>query len=69
MEILQIRGFFMSFKIALNNYIKTLECTSKELADSSNLSPSLISKYRNGDRKPKVDSVHIYRLVSGLCDI
>lgn len=56
----------MSFEKKLNDYIEILDCTSKKLADSANLSTSLISRYRNGERVPKIDSEQFDKLVYGL---
>lgn len=42
----------MTFNDILNKYITLIECTSKELAKTSSLSESIISRYRNGNRIP-----------------
>ena len=42
----------MSFSELLNDYISTIDCTSKELSDKSMLSNSTISRYRSGERVP-----------------
>ena len=52
----------MDFKTALNNYIKKLNCTSKELAIKANLSETVISRYRNGLRTPGVNKDEIKNL-------
>ena len=46
----------MKFNEVLNNYISILNSSSKEVADISNISESVISRYRSGKRKPKVNS-------------
>ena len=56
----------MKFDEQLNEYINTLNILSKELSIKSNLSASIISKYRKGERKPKIDSPQFQNLVSGL---
>ena len=46
----------MTFKNRLNEYLNNINCSSKELSIKSNVSESVISRYRNGDRTPKIDS-------------
>lgn len=46
----------MTFKNKLNEYLNKINCSSKELSIKSNVSESVISRYRNGDRTPKIDS-------------
>ena len=41
----------MSFKECLNEYIKQIQCTGKELAVSSGISETVISRYRKGEIK------------------
>ncbi|MBR3161728.1 MAG: helix-turn-helix transcriptional regulator [Bacilli bacterium] len=59
----------MSFSDLLNNYIEIFDCTAKELADAANMSPSVISRYRTGDRVPKYDSNQFNQLVDGLATL
>lgn len=59
----------MNFADILNNYIDVLNCTSKELADSSGLSPAAISRYRSGERIPSFNSEQFNSLVLGLTKI
>lgn len=59
----------MSYYEKLNEYMQSIPCTSKELALHSGLSISLISKYRNGSRSPKVDSQNFYKVITGLKDL
>ena len=56
----------MDFKTALNNYIKKLNCTSKELAIKANLSETVISRYRNGLRTPGVNKDEIKNLANAI---
>ena len=56
----------MEFKTKLNNYIDILNCSSKELAEASMLSPAAISRYRNGERTPDFKSSQFNSLVSGI---
>ena len=59
----------MKFNEVLNNYISILNSSSKEVADISNISESVISRYRSGKRKPKVNSKQLNDLINGLYDI
>ena len=56
----------MDFSNILNDYIDKINCTSKQLAMESNISPSLISRYRNGQRIPKYNSKQYTNLINGL---
>ena len=49
----------MEFNDILNKYIKLIKCTSKELAQKSNLSESIISRYRNASRIPNKETLKI----------
>ena len=59
----------MDFVQVLNDYINTLDITAKELAESSGLTPSVISRYRTGERQPALDSVQLEMLIHGLCQL
>ena len=54
------------FKDILIKYMEELDCSSKELADSSGLSAATISRYRSGDRLPQWDSENYNKLIAGL---
>ena len=54
----------MNFKDKLNEYISRLECTAKDLAESSGLSAATISRYRSGERVP--DSEQLNALINGI---
>jgi len=56
----------MEFEKLLNHYMEVLNCTSKELSARSELSPPIISRYKNGNRKPAPDSEQLHSLVRGL---
>ena len=56
----------MEFKDVLNKYIESVNCTSKELANTSNVAPSIISRYRNGYSVPKYDSRQINSIIDSL---
>lgn len=56
----------MTFEEKLNEYIALLECTAKELSDASGLSPSVISRYRAGNRAPEPNSDSLHSLAAGI---
>lgn len=45
----------MDFKKLLDDYMKQLDCTAKDLAENSGLSAATISRYRSGDRIRKME--------------
>ena len=47
----------MTFSNILNKYMQDIECSSKELANASSLSQSIISRYKNGERIPTNDNL------------
>ena len=59
----------MKFNEVLNNYISILNSSSKEVAIKSNISESVISRYRSGKRKPKVNGKQLNDLINGLYEI
>lgn len=59
----------MNFSKKLNEYIELIECSAKDLADASGISPTVISRYRNGDRIPKYPSTQIENLIFGICKV
>ena len=59
----------MDFKTLLNNYLDILNCSSSELAKYSNISSSIISRYKTGDRTPKLDSDIIKKIIAGIVEI
>ena len=56
----------MTFQELLNCYIEEIPCTAKELAKSSDISETTISRYRKGERIPSSDSENLKRLASGI---
>ena len=56
----------MYFSDILNNYIDIIGCTAKELSKASNISPAVLSRYRNGTRIPKYNSDQLIQLINGL---
>lgn len=59
----------MEFKDKLNEYIELLDCTAKDLAESSGLSAATISRYRSGERVPEANTQNFTNLVKGLVAI
>ena len=47
----------MKFSEKLNYYIALVHCSSKELAQASRLSESIISRYRKGNRLPSLENL------------
>ena len=59
----------MDFKKLLDDYMKQLDCTAKDLAENSGLSAATISRYRSGDRIPEDGTENFYRLINGIVSI
>lgn len=59
----------MDFCDKLNEYIKKIECSSKDIVEASGLSSTVISRYRKGDRTPNLKSDQLEKLVIGLAKI
>lgn len=56
----------MEFKDILNDYIARLQCNAKDLVEMTGLSAANISRYRNGDRVPNMDSPQLKALTTGI---
>lgn len=56
----------MKFSEELNNYMSLLDCSAQDLSNSSNLSPTLISRYLNDKRTPRSQSEYINKIADGL---
>lgn len=56
----------MSFGDELNNYMKLLNCNSKDICDISGISPTVISRYLNNKRTPKINSDNFDKIVNSL---
>ena len=56
----------MEFKDILNEYIKMVGWSAKDLADQSGLSAATISRFRSGERKPDGDGEQLKRLAEGI---
>lgn len=59
----------MDFKDKLAEYIELLNCSAKDLSESSGLSAATISRYQSGERVPKADSENFLNLVNGIVRI
>lgn len=59
----------MKFCELLDQYMKQLGCTGKELSDLSGISSSVISRYRNGEREPQINSDTVTALSEALSAI
>ena len=59
----------MSFKDILNEYLEKINCSSKELSNVSNISESVISRYRSGERTPKENSEQINKLINAIYEL
>lgn len=59
----------MDFKKLLDDYMKQLDCTAKDLAENSGLSAATISRYRSGERIPEDRSENFDRLINGIVSI
>ena len=59
----------MDFKKLLEDYMKQLDCTAKDLAENSGLSAATISRYRSGERIPEDGSENFDRLINGIVSI
>lgn len=56
----------MKFNEKLNEYIEILDCTAKELSQHSGISTATISRYRNGERVPEINSDALNQLCSAI---
>ena len=59
----------MKFSDCLNEYMRKLSCTGKELAEYAGLSEAVISRYRKGEREPSENSVHLQKLSFGIASV
>ena len=59
----------MKFSEELNNYLKILDCSAQDLSNKSRLSPTLISRYLNDKRTPRVESEYFNKIVNGIYQI
>ena len=54
----------MEISDILKNYMQELKCTSKELSKASNISETIISRYRTGNRIP--NQTNLDKIIEGL---
>ena len=59
----------MNFSYELNNYINLLNCSPKEFSEISGLSPTIISRYLNGKRTPRIQSQYFNQIVNSIYEI
>ena len=59
----------MTFSEVLNKYIEQINCSSKDLSTTSQLSSAVISRYRKGERTPTLKSKQFDQLVDGLYEL
>ena len=59
----------MSFVSTLNEYCTLLDCSSKDLAERSGVSPSTLSRYRSGRRTPSYEGESVRKLAYGIVSI
>ena len=59
----------MTFSEVLNKYIEQINCSSKDLSTTSQLSSPVISRYRKGERTPALKSKQFDQLVDGLYEL
>lgn len=59
----------MDFKDKLTEYMEQLNCTAKDLCESSGLSAATISRYRSGERIPEADTENFINLIEGIVHI
>ena len=56
----------MNFSNELNKYIDLLDCSAKDICKVSNLSPTIVSRYINGKRTPRIKSKYFQKIVDGI---
>ena len=59
----------MKFSEKLNEYIVQLSCTAKDICNLSGISTASFSRYRNGERVPKLGTKHFDGLCSALSQL
>ena len=56
----------MKFYEELNHYMELLDCSAKDICEISDLSPTIISRYLNDKRTPRVTSEYFDKIVESL---
>ena len=59
----------MKFSDLLNKYLEEFNCSSKRLSELTNISPSVISRYRSGQRTPEEDSIQVETIINVLFEL
>ena len=59
----------MKFSDLLNKYLEEFNCSSKRLSELTNISPSVISRYRSGQRTPEADSIQVETIINVLFEL
>lgn len=59
----------MKFSEELNNYLQLLNCSAQDLSNKTGLSPTLISRYLNDKRTPRLGSDYFKKIVDGIYEI
>ena len=59
----------MKFCDELNNYLKLLDCSPKEFSEITGFSPTIISRYLNDKRTPRIDSEYFNKIVNSLFEL
>lgn len=59
----------MSFASVLNAYCNATGRTNREIAERCGLSPSTLSRYRNGERVPEAGGEVVEKLVGGITEL
>ena len=59
----------MNFNEKLNFYLNELNCSSKDLSNKSHISQAVISRYRNGERTPRIESIQLEKIANAIFEI
>ena len=59
----------MKFSDLLNKYLEEFNCSSKKISELTNISPSVISRYRSGQRTPEANSIQIETIINVLFEL
>ena len=59
----------MKFSDLLNKYLEEFNCSSKKLSELTNISPSVISRYRSSQRTPEANSIQVETIINVLFEL
>lgn len=59
----------MTFSEQIQEYLRELDCSVKDLAIASNLTQATVSRYKTGERTPFVESDSLTKLAKGIAQI